>query len=318
MIHHELNHVLFQHIFAPPARDRRARVIAEEVTANEWVIGPLPGHPITLALFPALPSNEDTDTRYRKLARAGTATLPTIITLDDHDLWAEARGQATRARLAVQAHVQEAAATVNAAEWESLPVPLRRHIHQMIPGNGRSHATEAVDALAAGRLDWPRALRRYLGRELRQTATYARPPRRLPEMAGLIPGKAQRFARPVVMAVIDTSASMSKELLSLIGAELGRLAATTEVIVVECDAAIRRSYRYAGRLREVQGRGGTDLRPPFAPAFVRSQHPDLIVVFTDGHGPAPAAPPSIPVIWCITPDGARPAPWGRYLNLGRK
>ena len=47
--------------------DEYARMLAEEVTVNEWVPGPLPGKPITLAQFPELPGNEDTLTRYNKL-----------------------------------------------------------------------------------------------------------------------------------------------------------------------------------------------------------------------------------------------------------
>ena len=49
--------------------DRRALVIAQEVTANEWVKEDLPGEPILLSHFPELPADEDTRTRYRRLAR---------------------------------------------------------------------------------------------------------------------------------------------------------------------------------------------------------------------------------------------------------
>jgi predicted metal-dependent peptidase len=47
MLHHLVNHVLFEHVFAEPADfpDAQARLIAEEVTANEWVREPLPGNP---------------------------------------------------------------------------------------------------------------------------------------------------------------------------------------------------------------------------------------------------------------------------------
>lgn len=39
---------LFEHVFADPAEfpNRWARVVAEEVSTNEWVLGPLPGHPV--------------------------------------------------------------------------------------------------------------------------------------------------------------------------------------------------------------------------------------------------------------------------------
>src|SRR5262249_6759735 len=67
---HETHHLLFEHLFLDPAQfpDAQALLIAEEVTANEWIHEPLPGTPILLAHFPQLPANEDTLTRYKRLA----------------------------------------------------------------------------------------------------------------------------------------------------------------------------------------------------------------------------------------------------------
>ena len=63
------------------------------------------------------------------------------------------------------------------------------------------------------------------------------------------------------MAVIDTSASITPDLLEMINGELIRLAHEHRVTVVECDAEIQRVYPFKA-IRNVQGRGGTDLRPP--------------------------------------------------------
>jgi predicted metal-dependent peptidase len=116
------------------------------------------------------------------------------------------------------------------------------------------------------------------------------------------------------MAVIDTSGSITTELLELINAELARLAAEFEVLVVECDTKIQRVYEYR-RIEAVCGRGGTDFRPPFAAAFLRKHRPDLAIYFTDGAGPAPAKPPRVRVLWCLTPEGTRPAPWGKEICM---
>jgi predicted metal-dependent peptidase len=116
------------------------------------------------------------------------------------------------------------------------------------------------------------------------------------------------------MAVIDTSGSMSAKLLSAVGGELARLARWYEVLIVECDERVRRVYAYRP-LERVQGRGGTDLRPPLERAFLREHRPDLVLVFTDGFGPAPERPPGIPVVWCVLPGGVRPARWGRQIQL---
>jgi predicted metal-dependent peptidase len=117
------------------------------------------------------------------------------------------------------------------------------------------------------------------------------------------------------MAVIDTSGSMRTLLLERIASELDRMARSHRVTVVECDAVVHRTYPYRGRLTGVHGRGGTDLRPAFAAEVLRTVKPDVIVYFTDGYGPAPASPPGVPVVWCLTPGGQKPVSWGRVIVL---
>ena len=39
------------------------------------------------------------------------------------------------------------------------------------------------------------------------------------------------------------------------------------------------------------------------------------VLITDGCGPAPENPPPYPVLWILTGDGEKPAPWGWDLRL---
>ena len=62
--------------------------------------------------------------------------------------------------------------------------------------------------------------------------------------------------------------------------------------------------------------GGTDFRPPFV--YV-AKHPEIepscFIYITDGYGPAPDNPPLYPVLWILTGDGEKPAPWGRELRL---
>lgn len=137
----------------------------------------------------------------------------------------------------------------------------------------------------------------------------------MPDLIGLLPAQCRLATKPIVMAVIDTSASMVTALLEIIGAELSRLARDYQVTVVECDAEVLSCYPYRGRIKTVVGRGGTDLRPPFEAQFLARVRPDVIVYFTDGDGPAPSGPPPIPVIWCLTPCGSRPATWGREIHM---
>jgi len=350
VLHHEVNHLLFGHLFMDPADfpDGPAFTVAQEVTANEWIPEPLPGTPVLLARFPQLPANEDTCTRYHRLARAsgGQSTYQTghpmdhkrpqpvpnsvssghkqppsaplseaVATLDDHHVWAEARASGPLAQMAVRVLIRQAVEALSPAQWQHLPPALRAHLRAMGSGATAGASLEALTPGGIGDLDWRQLLRRYVRTATARRPVFTRPSRRFPTLVGIVPGHLQHSTRATIVVVIDTSASMSTALLERIAGELDRLAVGHEVVVVECDAVVQAVYPYRGRLSSVRGRGGTDLRPPFDPALLGRLHPDLLLYFTDGDGPAPALPPTVPVLWCLTPGGQRPAPWGRALRL---
>lgn len=341
---HEVHHVVFGHVLADPAEypDVWARTVAEEVTVNEFVKEPLPGSPITLDLFSDLPAMESTHERYERLKKE-TRRLPlsslgavmgaggnasfdsssherrknsgkhadTADVLDDHSLWQGALDDRDRAEAALRAAVQDAVIDVG---LDQVPACLREALSRMGIGRVAGGGEHEFNKSGRGRLDWVRLLRHFVGRHLTVQPDFMRPPRRFPDLVGIVPGRRRRGNRPHAMAVVDTSASVTPDLLELINAELSRLAGVYDVTVVECDAVIQRVYPYKP-IRSVRGRGGTDLRPPFAPDFLRKHRPDLIIYFTDGEGPAPTKPPRVPVLWCLTPDGQRPGKWGRVIQM---
>lgn len=312
---HEVHHVLFKHILTATDdyADAWARVVAEEVTVNEFVAEPLPPGVILLREFPDLPPMESTQQRYARLrhhqarfpmAAAGSlidpAAAPVKGTIDNHDVWARGAETADAAEAragAVQDLVDDAALAVG---MEQVP--------------GEFHELLGLEAPGRGELRWPDLLRRYTGRLAERQPRLDRPSRRFPELVGLLPGVARRQGRPKIMAVIDTSGSVTPELLEQISAELARLGRDFAVTVVECDDTIHAVYPYRP-LTTVRGRGGTDLRPPLDRLFLRAQRPDLVVYFTDGFGPAPSRAPKVPVIWCLVPGGAAPARWGRVIHM---
>jgi predicted metal-dependent peptidase len=313
---HEVHHVVLGHVLADPADfpDAWARTVAEEVSANEFITEPLPGNPVTLADFPALPPMESTRRRYDRLRQIPKPQrTPIGHLLDDHAVWAEARDDPDRSRQAIREAVEEAALE---AGPDRVPECLASAVEAL--GVGLTPGSDWFRARGRGRgeLDWRRQLRRYTGRALEERPVFNRPPRRFPELVGILPGRRRQATRPRIMAVIDTSGSMSDALLEQVDAELARLGRRSEVLVVECDAAIHGVYRHRkGVLGSFRGRGGTDFRPPLEAEFLRRHRPNLIIYFTDGYGPAPRAAPRIPVIWCLTPRGQSPAPWGRVISM---
>jgi hypothetical protein len=313
---HEALHVLFGHLTMAPEEypDRWALTVAQEVTANEFVGEALPGEPVTLDQFPQLPPRESTRQRYARLAKVKPRDRTPVEALDDHTAWPGGSGSAGDLRAtedAVRRAVEDALTAAGGAVAAGLPQPLRDAIHSLV---GAEAVAEARAPGSGGRLDWRRLLRRYVGQAVEVRPVFGRPPRRFPDLAGVVPGRGRQAARPRVLAVLDTSASITPALLTQIDGELRRLARTHRVLVAECDDAVRRVYPYRP-LEDVLGRGGTDLRPPLRRDFLREHRPDVVVYFTDGWGPAPDSPPRVPVIWCIVGGGEAPAPWGRLVSL---
>ena len=310
VLSHEANHVLFGHCEREPLpnENKRAIVVAEEITVNEWVAGSLPGNPIVLADYPTLPPNEDTLTRYDRLL----SLLPEAKdTLDDHSRWEQIRASGILGNSVV--------ATAIAQAWDRMSPEQRAKVN--LPENAKKIVEEAVRSAGtsvigngAAQVPWQKVLRRYVGRSLHRRPVFTKPSRRFPDMVGILPGKGRSGSKPKVLAAIDTSGSMTASILSDISAELSVMAKSFEVVVVECDNQVRAVYPFHP-IGVVHGRGGTDFRPVFHSDFLKQHKPDLVVYFTDGCGSAPIEPPRMPVIWVLTGGGKKPASWGTELRI---
>ncbi|MBY0527997.1 MAG: hypothetical protein K2R98_31660 [Gemmataceae bacterium] len=245
---------------------------------------------------------------------AESAGQPLGNTVDDHSVWAEARQEPERSQAVIRDAMQQAMVQVGP---EQVPAMLKDIGEGLGIGSAPSDAARTIERDAKGRLNWTQHLRQYIGRALHVRPVFNRPPRRFPQLVGIMPGRRRQAAKPKILAVIDTSGSITQDLLRIIDAELARLARMYTVMVVECDCTIHRVYAYR-RIKSVQGGGGTDFRPPLEPGFLRKSHVDLVVYFTDGLGPAPPQSPKIRVIWCLTPEGREPASWGRAIWMAAK
>ena len=315
---HEVNHVVFGHLGAPPpGADERPRAweYACECTANEYVPYPLPGEPVTLEWL-GLPPHESTVARFEQLRRR--VDLPSAP--PSHHV-----AGALRSQPAGPHDVLDRSAPYPTELVEQTSGEVGRLDEQTAAGLV-SHAGVLPPSLLAlgapdvSSLDWRTLLGRLVGGVACQHSTRRWPSRRRPDLVGIVPGRRRRRERPVVLAAIDTSASMSRDSLRAVAAELqGLLEQGVRVAVVQCDDQVRAHgwFELGDPLERVLGRGGTDLRPPFGATIGRLYRPDLTVYFTDGGGPAPAeAPPRLAVLWVLTgPTPRRPAPWGKAVLM---
>lgn len=324
VLHHEARHCVFGHIFMEPEKypDERALIIAQEVTVNENLPEPLPSHPILLKQHPKLPKDEDTDTRYRRLAGSSSKKTPQNSVsasgrrpLDDHSRWESFWGNESVTKMLVEAGLKEA--------LEKLPVlsPDEESILNSAEKTCGSEPGTWLHEVRYGKpatLNWQTLLRRFVGSEISKSYSYAVPPRRFPHLLGLVPGSRRSGEAPVIQAVIDTSGSISDAILADISKELANLARDFEVVVVEADTKVHRVYKYTKPIINVIGRGGTSFIPALKHSVLCKTQAELVLYFTDGYGPAPTEPPQIPVAWVLTRDGVPPAQWGRVIYMGRK
>ncbi len=167
-------------------------------------------------------------------------------------------------------------------------------------------------------MDWRSALLLFVARSRSPVHTWSRPSRRFPDRIFEVPGRSwvpRRSDNPRLLVAIDTSLSMSRLELEEIARQLVVLGDRAHVTIAECDVSVARVYPFAGRIDNVIGRGGTDLRPVFAPSLLGAHDVDGVVYFTDGEGPFPKDPAPVPTLWVLTKPQAFRCPWGQKAWL---
>jgi predicted metal-dependent peptidase len=323
---HELQHIALGHLANPAFREDIAHeaimTLCLEMSANEGIAEPLP-NPIVWQQFErfGVRAGQSTLERYRALTPIGRrdAALKAAREsgqgpVDDHGPWREGNSAHAGALARTRDLVERA---LDEARREGLLPDAR--LAGLTPGR-LLEGLGAPGPLAEGahEIDWRARLQGFVQRLRAPTRTFSRPNRRFPTRVGEVPGRAFRGGtdhRPGVLAVIDTSASMGSAALSAIARELERLAPHARVIVCECDVEITRVQPFRGRIESVQGRGGTDLRPPFDPGLRAREGVDAIVYFTDGEGPTLERAPDCPTLWVLTHERPFACPWGERALL---
>jgi len=182
-------------------------------------------------------------------------------------------------------------------------------------GLGSAGQMETVITDGKYKLQWKKILSRYQGSARDKIRTRFYPNRRMPHLLGIVHGVKRVFRKPRIMIALDTSGSMGKKELQIISRECTFFKQMSEVLVVECDCAIQRIYKFKKAITKVKGRGGTSFVPPLETALLRKHRIELVIYFTDGYGDAPEKQPIAPVIWCLLGNKApKPATYGRVVR----
>jgi predicted metal-dependent peptidase len=322
---HEVHHIVLGHLTHEKFRGAAhpdLMELAMEVSANEYITEPLPGSPPVWSAYArlGLRAGQSTRERYELLvqAREAGAVIEPVVCIDEH-LPSGVGGVRPGAPPAPAGAAALARRLVADAIAGASPVPAGQGglLAGRDPGQVLELLPDAGEA-PAGLQVWRTALAMFVAQVRAPRTTYTRPNRRFPSWLGIIPGRRYHPSpsRPLKMLVaIDTSGSMSTEELTEIARQLRRLDRLVRFTVVECDAAIQRIYRFEGRLADVAGRGGTDLRPVFAPELLQEHRPEGVIYFTDGLGPYPPEDPGIRTLWVLTKELDFDCPWGKKACL---
>ncbi len=336
VVKHEVLHLVFRHLYRPLINSSNQAIfnIAADLVVNQHVAPwPLPRAAITLATFPDLDlsPNQTLEYYYEELhallrqvdsgksgdspcsAQALSDLLESETMCGDHDFWAMAGGFGFQGRGCQGADSMNAASPVlsdalrkalesdgerkllrarertNLRQWGQLPEAIRSEVQK-------------IDARYQPRVDWRRVLRLFVasGYRTRIISTKMRMSRRFQQFPGIRIRREQRIA-----VVIDTSGSIDESSLSLFFGEVHGIWKTgAELLILECDAQVQRSYPYQGKTPTlVQGGGGTDFDPAFE-WINRPEHGkfDACIYLTDGYGPKPEIRVSCPVLWVLISD----------------
>ncbi len=186
-----------------------------------------------------------------------------------------------------------------------------------IPSGWRRWATERTRPA----IDWRARLGAMIRRGLSTTAgqvdfSYARPSRRAGAYHGVIPPAMVRPA-PDTVLVIDTSGSVTNDVLRLLLAEVTGIARPSGRLRAICFDVAAHPVQTVRRAADIEltGGGGTDMRAGLTAAAALRPRPDLIVVLTDGETPWPEHRPPAHTVVCLIGDGGHAPAWASVARI---
>jgi predicted metal-dependent peptidase len=173
-------------------------------------------------------------------------------------------------------------------------------------GNMPGGITRALRESHAETVDWRAVLRRFIEQTVPSDYTWSRPNRKLMAAIGLYLPGVQRENMPRLVVAIDTSGSISSELLARFDKEIKAIQAETRpeaIDVIYCDTRINRTDSF-GADDEISltmcGGGGTYFAPVFEHIEQMEQQPAALIYLTDLEAYDDYQEPGYPVLW-VTP-----------------
>jgi predicted metal-dependent peptidase len=221
----------------------------------------------------------------------------------DHDLWT----------------VDDGSQTMTAGRYAAGNVILRAR-ERMLPHLGAGLPAEVLTEIKRilaerqPKVDWKRMVRIFCASSGRSRIRHTI--KRISKRYGTRPGiKVQRLQRLAI--VIDTSGSITQKDVEEFFVEVHAVWKTgASVVIIECDAAVHRTYEYRGKTpTSVKGGGGNDCDPAFR-WIAQNGSFDGCLFITDGYVPTPTVRPNCKLLWVISEGGStEELPFGPTVRI---
>jgi predicted metal-dependent peptidase len=130
-----------------------------------------------------------------------------------------------------------------------------------------------------------------------------------------------------IAVAVDTSGSMSDEVLGEILGEIDKLRSVTNcrLTLIQCDAQVQKVEDFEAtdetqfERYQFYGRGGTAFEPVFDWIAQKATQSffqlDALIYLTDGFGSFPPKPPAYPLLWIMTEHSMPNVPFGEVIRL---
>ena len=185
---------------------------------------------------------------------------------------------------------------------------------------------QEIEAARSERVPWEQLLARFFSGIRKDDYRWLPPNRRHLWRGTYLPSVGRPGPEHLVVA-IDTSGSMTSEVLRKVLGEIDKLRATTvcRLTILQADAAVTHAGTYEPyddipfESFKIYGRGGTSFQPVFEwvakAEEVDGLRPEALIYMTDGCGEFPEKEPPYPTIWIYVESGAKPPPFGQLLLI---
>lgn len=176
---------------------------------------------------------------------------------------------------------------------------------------------DLIESIRNPAIDWKAALRKFVEQTALNDYSWQRPNRRYLPMEMYMPCMRSDRLPPVVIGV-DTSGSISDEILSQFASEITSImseAQPEKVIVMYCDAKVHKIEEYEPGEQIVMkavGRGGTSFTPVLEAVAALEERVACLIYLTDGYGDFGEAIET-PTLWVMTTDVE--VPFGEVLRI---